>query len=140
MRNAARFSRLSPLAIIPTILLMGSLMAAQFTSTSSSPTAASQPQPTLAEAQEFIAHAETRLNELAVKASRAAWIQANFITDDTEIMSAEANEAAIGATTELAKQATRFDNLQMPPDLARCSSSRPLFPPPRPPIPRNSPS
>ncbi len=119
MRNAARFSRLSPLAIIPTILLMGSLMAAQLTSTSSSPTAASQPQPTLAEAQQFIAHAETRLNELGVKASRAAWIQANFITDDTEIMSAEANEAAIGATTELAKQATRFDNLQMPPALAR---------------------
>ena len=43
-------------------------------------------------------------NDLTVKASRAAWVQANFITDDTEQMAADANEVLIGATTELAKQ------------------------------------
>ena len=46
-------------------------------------------------------------------------MQSNFITDDTEIMSADANEALIGATTELAKQTTRYDNLKMPDELAR---------------------
>ena len=46
-------------------------------------------------------------------------MQSNFITDDTEIMSADANEVLMGVTTQLAKQATRFDHLQMPPALAR---------------------
>ncbi len=76
------------------------------------PQATAQPgQPTVAEAEEFMRNAETRLNDLTVKASRASWVQSNFITDDTEILSADANEALIGATTELAKQATRFDHL-----------------------------
>ena len=111
MRNAVPFFHLFPFAILLTIFVLGSIMTAQTASRGNSPT--------LAEAQQFIAHAETRLNDLTVKASRASWIQANFITDDTQIMAAEANEALIGATTELAKQATHFDHLQMPPELAR---------------------
>jgi peptidyl-dipeptidase A len=119
MRNAVRFIRLSLFSILPIIFLHASIMTAQTESSSNSPMTTNQAPPTLTEAQEFIAHAETRLNELTVKGSRAAWVQSNFITDDTQIMSAEANEALIGATTELAKQATRFDHLQMPPELAR---------------------
>ena len=119
MRSAARFSLLSPVAVLLTLFLSGSvIMNAQTASNSMQPTAR-QDQPTLAEAQEFMQHAETRLNDLNVKANRAAWVQSNFITDDTEIMSAEANEAFIGTTTDLAKQATRYDRLQMPADLAR---------------------
>jgi peptidyl-dipeptidase A len=118
MRNAVRCFHPSRIAVFLTIFLLGSIMIAQSTSTSN-PQPATQQTPTLAEAQEFIAHAETRLNELTVRASRASWVQSNFITDDTETMSAAANEALIGATTELAKQATRFDHLQMPPELAR---------------------
>ena len=48
--------------------------------------------PTAAEAQKFIEDAEQRLFDLGVKASRAGWVQENFITDDTETMSAQANE------------------------------------------------
>ena len=75
--------------------------------------------PTVAEAEEFIRGAEVRLNDLTVKASRASWVQSNFITDDTEQMAADANEALIGATTELAKQATRYDHLKLSDELAR---------------------
>jgi peptidyl-dipeptidase A len=115
MRSATRSLFYSPVAILLTVLLLGSvIMSAQTASNSPK----SDP-PTLAEAKEFIQHAETRLNDLNVKANRAAWVQSNFITDDTEQMSAEANEAFIGATTELAKQATRYDQLQMPAELAR---------------------
>ena len=112
MRNAVRLRVTAfSLALLLVISFQVSTMTAQTTATPNTPS--------LAEAQEFIAHAETRLQELSVKASRASWVQSNFITDDTEQISAEANEALIGATTELAKQATRFDNLQMPADLTR---------------------
>lgn len=119
MRYAVRFIPFSPLSVFATILFLSATMNAQTSSNSNSQIAAQQSPPTLGEAQQFIARAETRLNELTVKASRASWVQSNFITDDTETMAAEANEALIGATTELAKQATRFDHLQMPPELAR---------------------
>src|SRR5437879_9633178 len=39
---------------------------------------------TAAEAQKFIEDAEQQLFDLGVKASRAGWVQENFITDDTE--------------------------------------------------------
>src|SRR5580704_12965928 len=80
---------------------------------------APQGPPTVAEAEQFIKNAEEQLNDLTVRQAHAAWVQSNFITEDTEILAAEANEALIGATTELAKQTTRYDNLKMPGDLAR---------------------
>ena len=119
MRNAARFPELSLFVVLPMIFLLASLMTGQTASTSNPQTIARPTPPTLAEAEEFIAHAETRLNDLTLKANRASWVQSNFITNDTETMAAEANEALIGATTELAKQATRFDNLQMPAEISR---------------------
>ena len=95
-------------------------MSAQTGSTATSPqTTAQQGPPTVAEADRFIREAEIRLNDLTVKASRASWVQSNFITDDTEQMAADANEVLIGATTELAKQATRYDRLKLPDELAR---------------------
>ena len=46
---------------------------------------------TIAEAQEFMKKAEAQLEDLVVRASRAGWVQENFITDDTETMAAQAN-------------------------------------------------
>jgi len=75
--------------------------------------------PTIAEAEQFMKQAEARLNELGVKTARAGWVQENFITDDTESLSADAQDQFTAATTELIEQARRFDGLSMPPDLAR---------------------
>ena len=74
---------------------------------------------TAAEAQKFIEDAEQQLFDLGVKASRAGWVQENFITDDTEQIAAEAGEAANTAATKYAKEAHRFDGLQLSPELAR---------------------
>jgi hypothetical protein len=63
--------------------------------------------------------AETRLNDFGVRSSRATWVEENFITDDTEVLAAEAQEQLIAVTTELVQQAKRFDGLDMPPELAR---------------------
>lgn len=75
--------------------------------------------PTLAEAEQFMKRAEARLNELGLKASRASWVQENFITDDTQALSADAQDQLTAATTELVEQAKHFDGLQMPSELAR---------------------
>src|SRR5688572_33088498 len=75
--------------------------------------------PTVAEAKAFVEEAEARLLELFEEAGRAGWVQATYITDDTEILAAKANERAIAAGVEYAKKATRFDKLKLPEDVAR---------------------
>ncbi len=75
--------------------------------------------PSVAEARKFLNEAEARLLELTNQAGRAAWVQSNFITDDTEALSALANERQIGAAVEFAKAATRFDKVALPPDMVR---------------------
>ena len=74
---------------------------------------------TVAEAEQFMNQAEARLNEIEVKAARASWVQENFITDDTQALSADAQDQLTAATTELIEQAKRFDGLSLPPELAR---------------------
>jgi len=74
---------------------------------------------TVEDARAFLDKAEKELYDLGVKAQRAGWVQENFITFDTEEISAEANEAITAAGVRLSKEAHRFDNLKLPPELAR---------------------
>jgi peptidyl-dipeptidase A len=74
---------------------------------------------TVAEAKAFLDEAEAKLLALATDAGRAAWVQSTHITDDTEILAAQANERSIAATVAYAKKATRFDGLKLPDELAR---------------------
>jgi peptidyl-dipeptidase A len=71
------------------------------------------------EAEKFILHAEQDLFDLSVRASRASWVHDNFITDDTEQIAADANEIANTAATRYAKEAHRFDHVQLSRELAR---------------------
>jgi peptidyl-dipeptidase A len=75
--------------------------------------------PTAEEAQKFIENAEKELYELGRKASRASWVQENFITEDTEQIAADAGEVVNTASTKYAKQAHRFDGAKLSPELAR---------------------
>ncbi len=77
------------------------------------------PAPTVAEAERFISQAETRLLDLWIKSSRASWVAENFITDDTEAISADAEAAVKAATADLARQALRYEKLPLPPEVAR---------------------
>ena len=85
---------------------------------SAAPPQASAP-PTVAEARQFTDAAEKRLLDLWIKASRAQWVQETFITDDTEILAAQADQNVKAATSELAAQARRFESLDLPPDVER---------------------
>ena len=75
--------------------------------------------PTDSEAKGFIERAEENLHELGLKAERAAWVEDNFITEDTEAIAADAEEAFNTAATSYAKLAHRYDQVQLPPELAR---------------------
>src|SRR4051812_29407112 len=70
--------------------------------------------PTVSEAQQFVAAAEKRLELLGKKASRAGWVQNNFITVDTQKIAADAYSDLAAAVTELALGAKRFEGLQLP--------------------------
>jgi peptidyl-dipeptidase A len=74
---------------------------------------------TVEDARAFLTDAEEKLLALSTNASRASWVQSTFITDDTEILSAQANEKLIAATAVFAKQAGRFSGLALPPNVAR---------------------
>jgi peptidyl-dipeptidase A len=71
------------------------------------------------EAEKFLADAEKKLLDLNIKAGRADWVKSTFITDDTESLAAEANDNLIAATTELAEQARRYENVDLSPESKR---------------------
>jgi peptidyl-dipeptidase A len=77
------------------------------------------PAPTIDEARTFLDDAEKRLFDLGVKASRASWVQENFITEDTEQIAADASQQASTLSAELAKKAHRFDGLKLSPEMVR---------------------
>jgi peptidyl-dipeptidase A len=75
--------------------------------------------PTVADAKKFLDEAEAKSLLLGNEAARADWVHSNFITDDTEAIASQADERAIAEGVRLAKAATRFDGLALPPDMAR---------------------
>jgi peptidyl-dipeptidase A len=75
--------------------------------------------PTVDDAKKFLDDAEAKSLVLGVESNRADWVSANFITFDTESLSATADERSIAEGVRLAKGATRFDALKLPDDMRR---------------------
>ncbi|MES2017684.1 MAG: M2 family metallopeptidase [Pseudomonadota bacterium] len=75
--------------------------------------------PTVAEAERFVNDAEALLTKLDFNSARADWVGQNFITDDTETLSAQLGEVRLTAAGELALKARRFKGLKLPEATAR---------------------
>ena len=101
------------------IVVISSVAMAQTASRKTSNKSAAKGAPTLAEAEAFMKKAEVQIDDLTVRASRAQWVQENFITDDTETMAAQAQERLTALITQLALDARRFDKLKKTPELER---------------------
>jgi peptidyl-dipeptidase A len=115
-----RFHRFVPVlgAVALTVLGAVALAAPAFAApqeTAPGPSA----EPTAEEAAGFVDLAESTLYELGVAAGRAAWVQANFITYDTQILAAESFAKVISAAARFASEATRYDGLELPYDVER---------------------
>ena len=106
--------------LLPVVLIASTVHAQALKNKSSLPAEKSKSaQPTPADAKRFIEQAETRLLDLWIKGQRASWLAENFITEDTESISADADRAVKAATTDLTSQAKKFAKLHLPPDVDR---------------------
>ncbi|WP_337185052.1 M2 family metallopeptidase [Phenylobacterium sp.] len=74
---------------------------------------------TPAEAKAFVDAAEARIDTANAFASRAAWVRANFITDDTQWLDAKASAERSALLAGLATEAARFDGVAADPVTAR---------------------
>jgi peptidyl-dipeptidase A len=66
------------------------------------------------EARAFLADANGTMLRLGNEASEAGWVQNTYITPDTEAMAARANAAYMTAVTRFAKEAVRYDAVELP--------------------------
>ncbi|BBE33607.1 M2 family metallopeptidase [Sphingosinicella microcystinivorans] len=66
------------------------------------------PAPTAADADAFVAKAEKDLEELGIFAARAAWVNATYITDDTDILAARTGAAFTEAGVRYASEAAKY--------------------------------
>jgi peptidyl-dipeptidase A len=81
--------------------------------------AKSAPRATPAEAKKFFDDAEKDIRRIEVSRARATWVNENFITDDTEFLSAQAEEVASEYYTRVIPQTNRFDGVALTPEQAR---------------------
>jgi len=81
--------------------------------------AKAQGKPTVLEAERFIKDAEEKLEQLGLDAQRAEWVAENFITLDTQAMTAQANEGFLTLSGETALKARRYKDLKLPEASAR---------------------
>lgn len=78
------------------------------------------PTPTAAEADAFVANAEKELFEFSIEASRVAWVNNTYITDDTDALSAKYGTIGTEMSVRFAKEAARFQNVAgLSPDTKR---------------------
>lgn len=75
--------------------------------------------PTIQEAKEFLESAGLEIEALNLRGSKIAWINANFITEDTDWLASKVGEEYGLLSTRLANEAKRFNDLKLPADMAR---------------------
>ena len=68
--------------------------------------------PTPEDAKKFLEQVDKDLRKLWVARDRAGWVNQNFITDDTEALSASGEEATAAYVTEAITKARRFDGVK----------------------------
>ena len=77
------------------------------------------PEPTAADAKTFLDSVNETLKRLSIAQSQAGWVAQTFITEDTEAVDARETQRLIEAAAQFAKQSTRFDKVEVPPDQRR---------------------
>jgi peptidyl-dipeptidase A len=75
--------------------------------------------PSVDEVRAFLDRAERELEKAWEDAGRAGWVQATYITQDTDILAAEATEKATALSVALAQEASQYQGVELPEDLKR---------------------
>src|SRR4029077_17109490 len=64
-------------------------------------------------------NANATTKTLSMQQGQASWVQQTFITDDTEAISARANQAANEAGAKFARESVQYDKVEVPADQRR---------------------
>jgi peptidyl-dipeptidase A len=75
--------------------------------------------PTASEAAAFVANAERQLEAQGLESSAASWVQVNFITADTNKLSALASQRLTTTAVQFAADAKKYDGVQVDPVVRR---------------------
>ncbi len=75
--------------------------------------------PTLADADKFLADAETQLGDMFEYAAHTAWVNENFITYDTDWLNSRASSEVTQLGVKLAVESEKFKGLDLPQDEQR---------------------
>ncbi len=81
------------------------------------PAAGSKPMP--ADAKAFVDRVNEDLKKLWVDWGRAEWVKSTYITDDTELLAANAHEQVMEYTSKAIEEATKFQGAKLDPDTER---------------------
>jgi len=74
-------------------------------------TAATTASPSVADAETFIAAAEKDLFDFSVEGARVAWVNATYITDDTDALAAKYGEMGTEKSVRYALEAAKYQNV-----------------------------
>ncbi len=102
---------LIPLALLTLVPLAPSVAAPAAEPPAAEPTLT----PIQQEAEAFLGATETRLLQEMIRRERAAWVQDNFITVDTEAMAAEAAQGLMAFISEAVPASRKFDGAAVTP-------------------------
>ncbi len=75
--------------------------------------------PTVTEAAAFMDELEAELLDVWIASERSGWVNATFITHDTDLLAARANEAVMELVSRKAEEAKRFTKLPLDDTLRR---------------------
>ncbi|WP_076418399.1 M2 family metallopeptidase [Colwellia sp. UCD-KL20] len=109
---------LSAVAFVMSTALYGCMEEASVQSSSPTPQKANQAL-TAKDAETFLNNVEQELIKLGVEANQAEWIYSNFITEDTEALSARVSQKTTEASVQYAIEAAKFDNVDVSADQKR---------------------
>ncbi|HKR16104.1 M2 family metallopeptidase [Rhizorhapis sp.] len=85
-----------------------------------SPALAAPAQPTAGDAEAFVARAEKELSDYTVDASRMSWINATYITDDTDALAAKFGAQGTEMAVRFALEAAKYQKVSgLSPDVKR---------------------
>ncbi len=85
----------------------------------SSTVAEKQSEPTIQEAKQFLETSAQEITELNLRQATIDWVNNNFITEDTNLLSAKVGEESGLLSTRHANEAKIFNGLSLPVDMAR---------------------
>lgn len=114
-----QFQKPLALALLAALTFPASAADMPIAESAAEPGVAQGKKPTATEAEQFVREAEARIGKAGIDAQRAEWVAENFITDDTEVISAQANEQNLAIAGEAGLQARRFKDVPLPKDTAR---------------------